>query len=69
MMTKDTAEKIHAASMREVVELSLLRDVKTLCSDEDFQKIKRGVGLTIGTIRTELVDSLYVEYPELDDLR
>ena len=70
MITEDTAEKIHEASLRAVVELpALLRDVEPRCSGEDFQKIKRGVGLTIGTIQAELLDPLYVEYPELDDLR
>jgi hypothetical protein len=69
-MTRETAAHVHAASLSAIIGLStLLRTVQASCSDEDVQKIKRGVGLAIGTIQTELMDPLYVGHPELDDLR
>jgi len=69
MIDKAMAEHIHQSSLRVIVELStLLRDVGASCPDPDYQKIKRGIGLSIGTIQTELMDLLYVDHPELDDL-
>jgi hypothetical protein len=69
-MTKETAAQVHAASLTSIFGLStLLRTVQASCSGEDFQKIKRGVGLAIGTIQTQIMDPLYVDHPELDDLR
>jgi len=69
MIDKAMAEQIHQASLNAIVELStLLRDVEATCPNQDYQKIKRGIGLSIGTIQTELMDLLYVDHPELDDL-
>ena len=60
---------IHQASLGAIVELStLLHDVGLTCPDPDYQKIKGGIGLSIGTIQTELMDLLYVDHPKLDDL-
>lgn len=39
------------------------------CSPEEYERIKRGVGLSMGKIETELLGVLYAEYPELDDLK
>ena len=69
MIEKAMAQQIHRVSLSAIVELStLLRDVRAACSDLEFEQIKRGIGLSIGTIQTELVDLLYVDHPELDDL-
>lgn len=69
MITKEIAIEVHAASRRVIVELStLLRAAEASCSGEDYERIKRGIGLTIGTIQVELMDLLYVDHPELDDL-
>nr|WP_063572637.1 hypothetical protein [Luteibacter rhizovicinus] len=68
-MARETAERVHAASLSAIIGLSsLLRTVQASCSDEDFQEIERGVGLAIGAIQTELMDPLYEDHPELDDL-
>jgi hypothetical protein len=40
------------------------------CSPELHEKLKRGVGLSIGRIQTEILDRVInKEYPELDDLK
>lgn len=70
MISKENAAEVHAASLRAIVELStLLRTVQASCSADDLQKIKRGVGIAIGTIQVDLLDPLYADYPELDDLK
>ena len=70
MMEKTIAIEIreHALSaIRALVEvLNVCRDG---CSPEEFQQIKRGVGLSIGRIETELLAVVYAAYPELDDLK
>jgi len=57
--------------------LSAIRELMTLfhystdkCSPEQYEKLKRGVGLSIGRIQTEIFDAVINKaYPELDDLR
>jgi hypothetical protein len=34
-----------------------------------MQLLKRGVGISIGTIEIDLLTIIYKEYPELDDLK
>jgi hypothetical protein len=70
MISKDVAEKIHRSALNSIVELgALLQDVSGTCSEADFETIKKGVGISIGTIQTLVMDPLYVDYPELDDLK
>jgi hypothetical protein len=45
------------------------RALRDQCSEEDFQMIKRGVGLSIGRIATELLEPVYRQHPEIDDMR
>ena len=69
MMNKPTAIEIKERSLSAVSELSqLLNAIKGRCSSEEYDRIKRGVGLSIGRIQTELLDIVYTAYPELDDL-
>jgi hypothetical protein len=69
MISKTAAEQVLRAAMNSISELSaLLRDLKESCSDEDFERFRRGIGLSIGTIQVEVMDPVYAHYPELDDL-
>ena len=38
------------------------------CSAEEYDQIKRGVGLSIGRVETELLTIIYKQFPDLDDL-
>lgn len=38
-------------------------------TEDEFALIKRGVVLSIGRIQTEILDIVYREYPDLDDLK
>lgn len=70
MVNKQTAIEIKERALNAVSELSqLLNAVEGHCSSEDYDRIKRGVGLSIGRIQTELLDIVYAAYPELDDLK
>lgn len=39
------------------------------CSEEDFQVIKRGVGLSLGRIQMEILEVINSQYPDLDHLK
>jgi hypothetical protein len=70
MVNKKIAETIKKQSLRAVEELNrLLFQVQEQCSDEEFYVLRRGVGSSIIEIQTELLDPVYGEYPELDDLK
>lgn len=47
----------------------LLYLAKDKCSAEEYEVIRRGVGLSIGRIQVEILDIVYAKYPELDHLR
>lgn len=70
MVKKETALLIQKRALNIVAELdNLLPEIRDQCTDEDFQMIKRGVGLTIGRIATEILEPIYKQHPEIDDLR
>ena len=70
MIEKKCAIEIQSRALESI---TLLTEVLSLsenkCSPEEYQHIKRGVGLSIGTIQTELLDIICAAYPELDDLK
>ena len=69
MIEKEIAIKIKALALNAV---ESLHDAVTIahneCSQEDFDKIRRGVGLSIGRIQMDLLEEIYTQYPELDHL-
>jgi hypothetical protein len=70
MVKKETALLIQKRAMNIVAKLdNLLSEIHDQCTDEDYQIIKRGVGLSIGRILTEILEPIYKQHPEIDDLR
>jgi len=70
MMTKEEATKMRQFALTAVEQLSdLLYMAKDRCSPEEYELIRRGVGLSIGRIQTEVLDVIYAAYPELDHLK
>jgi hypothetical protein len=69
-MDKETAIEI---KKRRVNAIRLLYEAlsacENRCSPEEFERIRRGVGLSIGIIDTELLVVVYQAYPEIDDLK
>lgn len=70
MIEKDTAIKIrdHALRAVENVHDALTASIGH-CSEEDFERIRRGAGTIIGDIQMELLEVVYQQYPELDHLK
>ena len=68
-MTKEAAIELQRLCLRAIEALSesLLISQESL-SGEEYDARRRATGSVIGRIQTDLVDPLYVHYPELDDL-
>lgn len=68
-MDKACAKEIRDHALKAIAELShALIASENRCSAEEFEQVKRGVGLSIGKIQIELLGVVYKRYPELDDL-
>ena len=69
-MTKDDAIAMKLHGLKAIEELSdLLNVAAKQCSVEEYERIKRGVGLSIGRIQTELLDVIFGAYPDLDNIK
>jgi hypothetical protein len=59
------------AKSRALMAISTLHSIMDLepnWAEEDREQLKRGIGLSIGTIETDLLGVIYKRYPDLDDL-
>jgi len=70
MIERDAAIEIQGHTLHAIEALSRALDSAVgKCSDEDFQVIKRGVGLSMGRIQMEILEVINSQYPELDNLK
>ena len=70
MIKKEYAVKIQKHSLKAISELTqILNESENQCSKEKFETLKKGVGIAIGEIQIELLEALYSDFPELDDLK
>lgn len=70
MITKETAIDVQKYALDAIKSLShALAACENRCSPDEFEHIKRAVGLSMGRIETELLGIIYGAYPELDDLK
>ena len=68
-MDRIIAEAINSVcnnAIRELVSILEFDGVKSLQSSDEFEAIKRGIGISIGTIDTRLACIVYSQFPELD---
>jgi hypothetical protein len=69
-MDKTVAMEVKRHGMDAIRSLSdALNACENRCSPEEYEQIKRGVGLSMGRIDTELLGVIYAAYPELDELK
>ena len=70
MVNKQDATDMRNHGLSAIEELSRLLNIALdRCSPEQYEQIKRGVGLSIGRIQLEVLDVIYAAYPELDHLK
>ena len=69
-MEKQCAIEIRELALRAVSELSDVLEVsRSTCSEEEYERLRTGVGLAIGAIQSHVLNVISVEFPDLDDLR
>jgi hypothetical protein len=69
-VNRETAIETQRLSIKAIEALSeLVLILQGHLSKSEYETRKRAIGSIIGTIQTDLLDPLYVDYPELDDLR
>ncbi|MDX6384800.1 MAG: hypothetical protein QOK48_2373 [Blastocatellia bacterium] len=69
-MNQQDATEMRDHGLRAIEQLSdILNIALEKCPPEQYEEVKRGVGLSIGRIQTELLDVIYGAYPELDHLK
>jgi len=70
IVNKEDAIEMRKHGLNAIEELSRLLNIALdTCPPEQYELIKRGVGLSIGRIQLELLDVIYAAYPELDHLK
>lgn len=70
MIEKQCAMKVRDLALKAVSDLSQIPVVsRGCCSDEEYEQIKKAVGLSIGRIQIDILDVVCTAYPELDDLK
>lgn len=69
MIEKACAAEIHAAALRSIADLTeILTTSRGRCSDEKYERLKEGVGRSIGEIQMGILEMVNSDFPELDDL-
>lgn len=69
MLKKEDAKIIRDHALTAIRELmTLVYFSADRCSPEEYEQLKRGVGLSIGRIQMEILEVINRAYPELDDL-
>lgn len=70
MIERQCAIEVIELGLEAISKLSrVLHAIHGHCTDEEYELLKRGIGLSIGKIQTEILDFIYVAYPDLDDLK
>jgi hypothetical protein len=69
MIEKQCAVDIRELALKAISDLSeILMISRGRCSIDDYERIKKGVGLCIGGIQIDILDVINAVYPELDTL-
>jgi hypothetical protein len=70
MIAKDISVQIKKRALVAIGELdSIVSDVRGKCREEEFEAIKRGVGMSIIRIIDDVLEPIYRQHPELDNDR
>ena len=68
MIERNDAVRIQQLALTAVESLTAALDVSATASTEIQNDLKRGIGICIGLIETEVLAILYRDHPELDPL-
>lgn len=68
-MEKQIAEKITQHGLKAIEELNKILYLNGIDSIDNYQILKKGIGLAIGKIETDVLYEIFKLYPELDNLK
>ena len=69
-MEKNIALQVKNRALQAVAELdAIVSDIRGNCSEKDFEFIRRGVGLSIGKIISDILEPILEQHPEIDNLK
>ena len=69
-MTEEAGMMIHSHVRNAISDLMMaLKVSQETCSTSEFEEMRRGVAECLATLDTLLLDVVYSQYPELDELR
>ena len=70
MMEKQCAIEIRKLALEAVSRLSqVLVIAENRCDKQEYEQLKKGVGLSIGSIQMDLLEIVDSAFPDLDDLK
>lgn len=70
VMKKNQAIEIKKHSLNAISELSKILNIQfKSISEEEYNKLKKNIGISIGNIQTELLDVIYFQYPDISDIK
>lgn len=70
MINKEVALQIKNRAHEAIGKLDLIvAEIRGQSSDEDFRAIRRSVAVSMATIIDEILEPIYEQHPELDDLK
>lgn len=68
-MKKEHALNINNVSIDSITSFSkLLMEMNGQISNEEFQILKKGIGIVIGELQVRVLDFIYKQYPDLSDI-
>jgi hypothetical protein len=67
-MKKELALEAQSKALEAIKILHSIVKLDADWTQKDMQLLKRGVGISIGTIEVDLLAVIYEKYPDLDDL-
>lgn len=65
-MNRENAQKIHELALKAITDLTSILQIDN--EYKEYDQIKKGVGLSIGKIQMDILEVVYKNFPELDDL-
>jgi hypothetical protein len=69
MIDKTIALQVQQRALSAVRELmAILSEIEQKCPEQDYQALKRGIGLSVGRIQMEILEVINAQHPEIDDL-
>ncbi len=69
-MDRACATQVKAHALQSIEHMSQVLDaIAGHTTDSEYEALKKTVGFAIGQIQSGILDPIYLQYPDLDDLK